>query len=119
MQFSKRARPKGCQDIGQWITILDIIAILSVFTNAALLVFNANHFFYMDYFNKMILFMGLVFLFILVKIIISSFETEDSSRLLELQNRQTYVFEKMTKGKNIIKDLNQKKKRTFLGIYFG
>jgi len=123
MQFTKRPRPKRCQDIRNWMFILEFIAIISIFTNAGLLVFTSNHTYNLDYFLKFILFMGLVFLFISLKILIAYMGTDTGSRLVELQRRQKYVYQKMTKGKDLAYlseyETMKKVRRTYLGIYFG
>ena len=120
MQFSKRPKPKSSQTIGQWHNILEIVSIASIFTNAALITFNSNHFSDLDYFKKFVLFMCLIFLFISVKLVVQDMATNISVRLIELQDRQKYVYAKLAKEKELEKEVtNKKTKKTFLNIYFG
>jgi hypothetical protein len=114
----KRPRPKGSEDIGSWQAILQYLAIVSIFTNAALLVYTQNNFYFLDDYNKFIIFMCLVFFFLLVKIIISELISDTPSVILEIQKRHKYIFQKLTKGKNKILTSKLTCKPTNLEIKF-
>ncbi len=99
--LSKRPNPISASGIGNWYYLFEFIAFVSIFTNVAVLVYTSNSYFELDSYDKTILYMSLVFLYIMVKLILTRLIPDYSQRVFELQKRQNHVIEKNCNGFSI------------------
>ena len=107
LDFSKRPNPRKSADIGKWFDILEIISILSIFSNVGILVFTSNNFVGLNLKWKLVLFMCLVYFYILLKMILSSFIPDTPEHIIEIQNRHKYVIKKIDRNVHLHDEENE------------
>ena len=81
--------------IGNWLYILETLSFVSIFTNVGILVFTYNNYYELSEYNKILLYMLLVFFYIVVKLIVASLIPDSTFKDIELQKRHLNIVEKM------------------------
>jgi hypothetical protein len=105
--FFKRPNPISASGIDYWYYLFELISFIGIFTNVAVLVYTSNSYFELDNYEKMVLYMALVFFYITIKLIITRMIPDYSRKVYDLQKRQLYVIEKNCNGLSIYEQPNK------------
>jgi len=97
LRLYKRPIPYAAKDIGNWMTILEILSYISIFSNLGLLIFNSNSYYGLDPNSKLLLFSGLCVFYCLCKIAIDKLIPDLPKKIAELKMRLVYVSDKLKK----------------------
>jgi len=97
LRLYKRPIPLFAKDIGNWMSIIELLSYLSIFSNLGLLIFSSNTYSGLETSVKLILFSGLSVFYCVCKVVLDRLLPDIPRKVNELRIRFKYINDKLKK----------------------